>query len=201
MPNVNSPNGFTPVKNAVPGMLAGSPNAYEIASGLASNIYRNSAVIPVGTNKRINVAAAGNRVIGVFAGVNYVDVNGDVQLGRARWATGTVLKTGTNAEALVYDDPKLLFEGQVSGVAGLAAGDIGALADIVIGSGDAGSSNARDMIDQATITSTDATGGQLRIEELRKIVGNNYGQYAKCLFRWNEHYLLSAVATAGQTAI
>jgi hypothetical protein len=200
MPNVNSPNGFTPIKqrNNTP---APSPNAYQIAGALASNIFRGSAVIPVGTNKRINVAAAGNRVIGVFAGCNYVDAAGDVQIGRPRWISGQTIKTGSVVDAFVYDDPTTLFEGQVSGAAGLAAGDEGGFADIVVGVGDAASGNSRDMIDQTTITSTDATGGQVRIEELRKIINNDYGQYAKCLFRWNEHFHGSAVATANTTAI
>lgn len=195
MPNTNAPSGFTPRKHGGGGVIRS--NEYQIAGGLASNIYRGSFVIPVGTNKRIDVAAAGSRLLGVFQQVQFVDSNGEVKFDR-RWASGQTLKTGTVALAQIYDDPDILFGAQVSGSAGLAAGDVGAIADIVIGTGNTASGQSGDMIDQATITSTVATGGQVRIEELDPIIGNDYGQYAKALCRINEGYLGGGSTTAGQ---
>lgn len=194
MANVNSPMGLIPIKHGNGGVAR--TNAYEIATALASNIYRGSAVKPVGTNKRIDVAAAGDRLIGVFQQVIYQDSNGDVQV-RPRWASATALKTGTTAEAIVFDDPFTIFQVQVSSATGLVAADVGAQADLVIGTGDASSGQSRDMLDQTTITSTVATGGQLVIEELQKIAGNDYGQYAKALVRIQEHFKFGST-TAGQ---
>ena len=193
MANTNAPSGLTPVRHLAGGVIR--TNAHQIASALASNIYRGSAVIPVNTTKRIDVAAAGNRVLGVFDGVSYIDSNGDVQI-RPRWATGTAIKSGTVAEAQVYDDPLILFAAQMSGSAGAVATDIGNFADLVIGTGNANSGQSGDMIDQATLTSTVATGGQVRVDELLALEGNAFGQYAKVGVRFNEHYNLGST-TAG----
>jgi len=182
MANVNAPSGFTANKHATGGVIRTAE--YQIVGGLASNIYRGSLVIPVNTNKRINVAAATNRVIGVFEGCEYVDTNGDVQF-RPRWATATAIKTGTVVKAHVYDDPFVLFAVQVSTATGLVAADVGAFADVVIGSGGALTGQSGDMLDQTTI----GTGTVLRIEELQQIQGNDYGQYAKALVRLALHYL------------
>lgn len=196
MPNVNSPYGLIPKKHGAGGVLRS--NAYQIASALASNIYAGSAVIPVGTNKRIDVAAAGNRLIGVFAGVNYVDSAGDVKFAR-RWASGQALATGTIAEAEVFDDPEIIFSAQVSAAAGLVAADVGAFADLVIGTGSAVTGTSGDQVDQSTITTTVATGGQVRIEELDPIQGNDYGQYAKALVVINEHYKRGSTTAGNAT--
>ena len=139
-------------------------------------------------------------MIGVFQGCSFVDgLSGEPRFS-PRWVSGQTIQAGTVAEASVYDDPDVLFQAQVSG-SGLVAGDIGAFADLVIGAGSAATGQSGDQIDQSTITSTDASGGQFRIEELYKIQGNDYGQYAKALVRPNEHALKSAVGTAGRTAI
>lgn len=195
MANANTPYGLKPIRHAMGGTVRTS--TYQIASALASNIYRGSALIPVGTNKRVDVAAAGNRLIGTFDGVNYIDANGDTQF-RPYWASGTALKTGTVAECHVYDDPFILFAIQVSSATGLVAGDIGAQADLVIGTGSAATGQSADMLDQTTLTSTVATGGQLFVEELYDVQGNDFGQYAKALVRIQEHYKFGST-TAGQT--
>lgn len=196
MPNRNTSFGLRPNRHITGGVIR--TNRYEIASALASNIYRGSAVIAVNTTKRINVAAAGNRLTGVFQQVQYVDANGDVQF-RPYWATGTAIKTGTVAEAIVFDDPDILFTCQVSSASGLVAADIGTIGDIVVGTGSAVTGNSGDMLDQATLTATDATGGQLRVEELFRAEDNAYGQYAKAVVRINEHALRGS-ATAGSAA-
>lgn len=195
MPNVNSPMGLVPRLHSRGGLHRIAPVPYQIASALASNIYRGSAVIPVTTNKRIDVAAAGNRLVGVFHGVSYVNAQGE-PVWNKYWASGTTLLSGTVAEAEVFDDPDILFGVQVSSATGLVAGNVGAFADLVIGTGSAVTGNSGDMLDQTTLTETTATGGQLRVEALDPIQGNDYGQYAKALVRINEH-TLGAGTTAG----
>ena len=192
MPNVNSPVGLVPRRHSRGGLVRS--NAYAIASALASNSYRGSGLVAVGTSKRVDILTAGARLIGVFKGVSYSDANGPVF--RPHWPTGTTLATGTVAEAEVYDDPDILFGIQVSSATGLVATDIGNFADIVVGTGSAVTGNSGDMLDQTTLTATTATGGQLRIEELDPIIGNAYGQYAKALVRINEH-VFGAGTTAG----
>lgn len=181
MANVNAPSGFTPKRHANGGVVRS--NEYQIVGGLAANIYRGSAVIPVNTNKRITVAAAGNRLSGIFKGCSYVDAAGQPQY-QPKWLSGQTIATGSVALAEVYDDPDILFGCQVSGSAGLVATDVGNFADLVVGTGSAVTGTSGDMLDQANLGTTS---GQFRIEQLDPIVGNDYGQYAKALVLINEH--------------
>lgn len=187
MANTNYPSGFR-VSKSGRGGVSSRLSQYFIASALASNIFRGDGVIPVGTNKRIDVAAATNRLIGVFDGVNYVLTNGDTQF-RPYWATGTALKTGTVAQASVYDDPDTLFEIQGSGI--IAQADIGAFADITAATaGNTLTGTSGQQLDTTTITS----GTQLRIEEFVDRPDNTAGiANAKVLVRINLHYLNAAM--------
>jgi hypothetical protein len=194
MPNVNSPSGFRPKVHVSGGVIRPSVMPYLIASGLASNIYRGSPVIPVNTSRRINVAAAGNRLLGIFKGVSYVNAAGEVKFD-AKWLSGQTLATGTVAEAVVFDDPDILYSAQVSGSAGLVATDVGNFADVVIGTGSAVTNQSGDMLNQASRGTTD---GQFKIEALDPEQGNDYGQYAKALCRINETYA-GPDATAGNS--
>jgi hypothetical protein len=195
--NINAPSGLTPVKHAAGGTPVRVNNGadYAIASGLASNIYRGSLVKPTGTGNNIDVVAAGNNPsLGTFHGVNYVASNGDTQF-RPYWATGTTAQTGSVPEATVFDDPQLLFDGQVSGAAGLVAADIGKTANILIGTGSTLTGTSGDLVDQATLSNSSTT-QQLQVQSLRQIQGNNYGQYARALLSIFLHYK-NAVAGAG----
>ncbi len=187
--NINAPSGLTPVKHSTGGtpVRVNSGADYAIASGLASNIYRGSLVKPTGTGTNIDVVAAGaNLSIGTFHGVSYVDTNGDTQF-RPRWLSGQTLLTGSLIEASVFDDPNLLFDGQVSGAAGLVAADIGKTANILIGTGSALTGQSADQVDQATLSNS-ATNQQLQVQSLRQLTNNNYGQYARALVSIYLHY-------------
>lgn len=184
MANQDTPFGLKPVRHAKGGTIR--TNAYEIASGLASNIFTGDPVIPVNTAKRINIATSTVPLIGVFGGVSYVDALGEVQI-RPYWASGTTLKANSIAEATVYDDPDILFA--IQGDEDIVADDIGAEADTVIGSGNTATGQSTTELDSSLIT----TSGQLRIEELWKVTGNAYGNFAKALVRISEHYLGGAL--------
>jgi hypothetical protein len=186
MANVNAPSGFNPVREANGGTIR--PATYQIASALAALIYRGSLVKPVNTTKRIDVAAASDRIIGAFHGVAYVEASGDTRF-RPYWPTGQTLLSGTTADATVYDNPDILFAAQVSGAAGAIATDIGNFANFVVGTGSTITGTSGDMIDQTTLGTTQNATAVVRLEELQQIVGNDYGQYAKVLCRINNHYL------------
>ena len=198
MPNLNSPTGFLPVRNAGGGTYR--TNRYYIAGGLASNIYRGSAVIATNTSKQINVAAAAATTlqIGVFKGCYYTDAGGNVQF-RPYWGSGQTVFTGSLVEAQVFDDPLTVFAIQVSGAAGLVAANVGLLANYVIAAGSTLTGNSADQLDQTTIGS----GASLRIEELQAVsspqqVGslNQYGQFAKALVRFAVHNLGASLTAA-----
>lgn len=183
MANRDAAAGFKVVRHAT----GGDPNrlnTYLIASGLASNIGKGDPVIPVNTSKRINIATAGARLIGVFFGVVYFNSDG-VQY-KPNWATGTTLTTGTVAEAAVADDPEILFG--IQGSVTVAAADVGALADVVIGAPNA-LGNSTTQLDTTTIGS----GTQMRIEELLKEDGNDYGALADVVVALSLHYKHAAL--------
>lgn len=187
--NINNPSGFTPIKHA----QGGTPNRtnisgdYTIAGALAANIYRGSMVSPTGTGNNITVVAAGaNLMIGPFKGCNYVDAGGNVQF-RPYWGSGQTIVSNSVVEALVFDDPQLLFEGQVSGTAGLVAANIGDTANLLIGTGSTSTGQSADQVDQSTLSGS-ATNQQLQVRSLRALTNNNYGQYARAVVSIYLHY-------------
>ena len=186
MSNRDAPAGFR-VTRHVAGGEANRLSQYHIADALAHSIFRGDLVIPTDTSKNIDtMAAVSNRVIGVFDGVYYADVNGDPQF-RPRWLTGTTLKAGTTADANVYDDPKSLFEVQASG--DLQPADIGALANPILGAGNELTGQSGYELDSTTI----GTGAVLKIIELSKKVDNDYGTNAKVIVALALHYLGGAM--------
>lgn len=193
MANVNAAMGLRAVRNLSGGTVR--PAEYTIADGYNTAIYSGDLVKSTGTGNDIAVCGAGDRSIGVFAGVQYTNSQGDIKYA-PNWIASTALATGTTAKAMVYDDARTLFEVQVSASAGLVAADIHNFADIVYASGNAQSGTSGVMLDQGTLTATTANGGQLYIYRLSPTVGNAYGQYAKALVLINEHEL-GAGTTAG----
>lgn len=182
MPNVNRPSGFQVVRH-IAGGEQNRLSQYHIASALAQSIFRGDLVIPTATSKNISLqAAVTNRVVGVFDGVFYIDPNGEVQF-RPRWLTGTTIKTGTVADANVYDDPKSLFEVQAS--AGFALADIGAFADPTNAvAGNALTGTSGQQLDSATI----GTGAVLKIIDISRKVDNDFGTNAKAIVALALHY-------------
>ncbi len=188
MTNVDRPFGFTATRHGA----GGTPQrlgSYEIANGLAADIFSGDPVVLVGSGRTITVATAGNALLitGIFAGVRYTDANGDVQF-RPNWLSGTVgtgLQRGEdNPEALVYDDPRSEFIVQVSESAGLAVGDVGAMANFVAGAGNAFTGRSGFLLDQ---TSIDPASRQCRILGLSRIPENDYGEFAKARVLINTH--------------
>lgn len=180
MANRNAPSGLRVVKHANGGE-ANRLSRHHIASALASNIFRGDAVIPVNTLKNINVATAGAVLLGAFDGVQYIDSSGDVQF-RPKWATGTALKSGTVADAWVYDDPGTIFEIQSSQTTVVT--DIGIRGDVDFTT--AGNANGTSGMQMGAIIST--SDGQLKIIDLVERVDNAIGLYAKWLVQIAEHY-------------
>ena len=122
MPNVDAPRGARPAFHKMGGVIRNA--AYPIASAFASSIFSGDFVKAVAAGG-IEDADAGDRLLGAFAGVRYVDPQGNQQFGRY-WPAGQV---ATEIEALVFDDPNIVFECQADGV--VTADDVFQLADHV----------------------------------------------------------------------
>ena len=185
MANVDAPFGFRPNVHQV----GGCPNrlsAYEIADGYTTSIFSGDLVRSDATNggRLIELAPDGTaaRILGVFAGCQYVDAQGDVKFSQY-WPASTALATGTVATAYVYDDPGLELVAQITTV---AATDVGAAFEWQNGTGNAANGRSCGFIDQAQ-TGTP----QIRIEGLFEGIDgiqlSEYGAFAQVRCRILTH--------------
>lgn len=182
--NVDRPNGLAPHVHGTGG-TPGRLTAYAIADQHANDIFSGDPVKTTGSASALNgrafidVCGASDGAIGVFAGVRYVDSNGEQQF-RPRWVGGTVVQEDPRSpvEALVYDDPDMRFVIQVSGVAGLAAVNVGQKADYLVGAGNSFTGRSAFELDQSGIGGT----GPLKILGLAgPAVNNDFGEFADAL--------------------
>ncbi|RJQ53485.1 MAG: hypothetical protein C4521_07505 [Actinobacteria bacterium] len=186
MANTNSPFGFRARRHMTGGMIRLSE--YSIASAYNANIFFGDPVEMTGTGKNIQLAPEDNvDSIGVFAGCRYVDSQGNQKFSKY-WPAGT---TATDIVALVYDDPNIVFEMQVSTI---AAADVGQLVDWAAGTGSTVTGVSGAYADTATAAASNAS---LRIIGLVPRVDNAYGAYAKIEVVFAEHALKGVVAGVG----
>jgi hypothetical protein len=115
--------GFTPVRKKDNSPNAGGLTRYEIASGYASNIFQGTPVQLVDTGY-IQVAAAGQRVLGVAMGFEYVDAQGKVVQAKY-FPSGTTAPTGTKIYALVNMANNMLYA--IQSDEALDQGDVGGI--------------------------------------------------------------------------
>jgi hypothetical protein len=175
MPNVDKPNGFRPFRRIDGGTPGRFGYDYTIADALAANIGYGNLVSRTGTGKNITNAVdgvAGATVVGVFLGVKYRDVRGNIVYA-PNWISGTSTFGAEGAKAVVVDDPKVVFIAQMS--AGFVAADSGQFAGIVIA--------APDNLGISTweVNSADISGtlDSVKILGLANIPRNDYGTNAK----------------------
>lgn len=195
--NVDRPNGLSPVRHGT----GGTPQrltAYAIADQHANDIFSGDPVKTTGSASALNgrafidVCGASDFAIGVFAGVRYVDANGEQQF-RPRWIGGTVTQQDPRSpvEALIYDDPDMRFRIQVSGVAGLAAIDVGQMMDYLVGAGNSFTGRSAFEADQSTLGGV----GTLKLLALAgPVVNNDFGEFADALVLINQHENRSSVS-------
>ena len=127
MANTDAPRGFWPLRHLSGGSMART-SPYTIASTYGTNIFRGD-VVKLVAGGGIELAAAGDRFLGVFDGVQYTASDGSMKYAKY-WPAST---TATNITAAVYDDPQMLFGVQSAG--STVAADVGTLGDHVAGTG------------------------------------------------------------------
>ena len=116
MANADAPRGLWPVRH----LSGGCPqraNEYPIAAAYSTKVH-TGALVKLVAGGGIEVAAAGNRLLGVFAGVQYTDSQGNPVF-KKFWDGPS---GATNIKAMVYDDPDLVFGIQASGT--VSTGDM-----------------------------------------------------------------------------
>lgn len=187
MANTNAPCGFTPVKHLTGGQVRSEE--FEIASGYATAIYPGDWVKPVNDGTIARAAAGDTTLLGVFAGCQYVKTDGETIFSKI-WPASQTIKSGTRARAIVYVDPQIVYEAQVSTVVGLTG--VHALFDILATAGDATLECSREQVDGSTAGTAD---GQVRMIGYVEAPDNDRTlAYARAYFVVNEAVLRS---TAG----
>lgn len=151
------------------GNIAARP--YSIASGYAANILKYSPV-KLATDGTLQVAAAGDvDIIGIFAGVTWIDANG-VPHSSDMWTTGTVTTTNSSPFfAWVWDDPTMVFNIQADGSIALSTGSQVDFSNTTAGSTTTGLSACT----AAASGETSSGQNQLRIVGIGTQVGNAWG--------------------------
>lgn len=136
---------------------------YAIAAAYGTAIYKGSPVI-LNTNGTVVIGTAAADLLGIFAGVQYVDATGKPCYSNY-WPAGQTLLTGTVPEAWVYTDPDIVYEVQADGSIPQTA--IGDQADVT----NVGSGSTSTGLSTATLSSTLAGAG---VQAQFRIVG--FGQ-------------------------
>ena len=178
MPNVDAPFGFRPNINTAGGTPA-RMQGYNIAFDYATALYSGDLVQSVGNGREIQKAPDGTavvRILGVFAGCQYVNDAGDVVWSQF-WPGTALADSNKVVEAFVYDDPQLEFVAQITTV---AAADVGAVYEIdqTTNTGNPVTGRSAAYIDQAAVTNP-----QVRVNGLFEGIGgifpSEYGAFAK----------------------
>ncbi len=151
------------------GNIAARP--YSIASTYGTNILKYSPV-KLDTDGTLLVAAAGDvDIIGIFAGVTWIDAQG-VPHSSDMWTAGTVTTTNSSPfYAWVWDDPTMVFNIQADGSVALSTGGQVDFSNTTAGSATTGLSACT-----ASASSLTTSGqNQLRIVGVGTQVGNAWG--------------------------
>ena len=107
MANTNDPDGFTPAWHMYGGVIR--PARMRIASAYGTAIYSGD-VVKLNSGD-IEQAGASDTPVGVFYGVYYSDSSGNPTFSKV-WTASTATLGSADAEALVYNDPGIVYEAQ-----------------------------------------------------------------------------------------
>lgn len=188
MANTDAPRGFRPYRHLTGGTIRTSE--YSITSGYATSIFYGDVVklVAAGT---IEAAAAGNRIVGIFRGVEYTNASGEVVFSKY-WPAST---TATNIKAYVVDDPNVTFVVQSAG--STVAADVGNLGDHVAGTGSTSTGISAHELNGTTGTGT----AGFRVLGLAKAPDNEYGTNVDLEVQIYEHELNQHIDADGTPGV
>jgi len=192
MANMNAPFGFRPVRR---------DDAAAVNYALSTRLIDPANVTPIGKGDLVKSTSTGfielatpggTRATGIFWGCTYYDTAQQ----RVQWMNQWPGVNTTEGDIVAYilDDPRMLFEAQVTGASPVTVADIGNNIDIAAGTiTHAGFSGM--SVNFATIATTATL--PFRIVGLSQGVGNGYdatAQYNRVLVRLNA---VDATTTTG----
>lgn len=187
MPNPQGAYGLKPIRHLSGGEIRN--NAYPIASGYATSLFTGD-VVKAAADGSIQQAAPADAALGVFAGCKWTGQDGSVEFS-SYWPASTV---GTNIEALVYDDPDIVFRIR-SDATGITAAEVHGQADYANAAGNVKTGVSGLKLDAAGTVA--ATGKALRIMAIINDGYNLPGPYTEAEVVFAEHALKGVVAGVG----
>jgi len=165
MANKDAAFGAKPIRHLTGGTIRA--NEWKIIKEYGTNVFTGDFVKLVAAGY-VEVAAAGDRLLGVFAGCKYLASNGEVVFKRY-WPASTATLNDGDVTAYVYDDPHIVFAIQSSGSTVFA--DLGNLGNHVAGTGSTTTGQSAHEINGTTGTGT----AGLRVLGLYNEPKNAYG--------------------------
>lgn len=191
----NAPQGLQPVRKLDGSAWTGALNSYQIVTTYASTLF-NGDPVTVASSGYIERGVAGSVIVGVFQGVKYTDSTGLVK-SLPYWPGNPGVLTGSTVEALVIDDPNVVFSIQETNAAGaagtpLALADRGLNANFLYTAGSTSTGQSAVSLDNSTEATTATL--NLKIIDLDPTPGNAVGSFANWLVTINNHAFKAGVA-------
>lgn len=180
MANTDNPNGFTAVRHLSGGTIR--MGEYPIQSGDngdATGIFSGD-VMTRDTDGYADIAAAGEAVLGIFAGCTYTATDGSVVFAK-NLPADTATKAAASITAFIYDDPMTVFKAQHDGTGAFA--DNGGCFDVTVGTGSTSNGRSGAELDTSTLAVT----GQFKQLSLAGNTGNAWGANAEVEVMVFEH--------------
>lgn len=191
----NAPNGLIPVRKLDGSAWTGATNNYQLTTTYATALFRGDPLIRL-SDGYVGVGVAGSPVLGVFWGVKYTTSAGVVTFSNY-WPGNPGVLTGSTVEALVIDDPNVVYsiqETNASGVAGtpLALADRGLNANFLYTAGSTSTGQSAVSLNNESENTTDSL--NLKIIDLDPTPGNVVGSFANWLVTINASAYKAGVA-------
>lgn len=191
---VNAPQGFQPLKSGSAAVWNEQTTAYRIADAYATSLFKGDPVVTA--SGYVVIGTAGSAVLGVFWGCKYINSIG-TYIFSPYWPASTATFATAGAECYVIDDPKTLFNIQLS-LAGLTQAQIGNNANFVAGSGSTITGQSAYALDSSTVSTGNAT-YNCKIRELTPSVNNAFGvNYNNAVVSFNNDVYNSGTGTVGR---
>jgi len=187
MANVDSPNGFTPLRHMTGGTIR--MEEMPIAKETAAAIFSGDVVMMVAAGHiKVGTATSGTAACGIFAGCKFTNAAGEVKYSKY-WPAAQATLGDADAVGYVYADPNITFAVQTTGTGAFA--DNGALLDLTATAGSTNTGRSAMELNQAA-----SSEDQFRQIGLVNKPGNAWGANAEVEVVFHEHIRLNAAGAA-----
>jgi len=194
MANVDAPNGAKPVRHLTGGVIRAREWKIIGDGNASSNIFTGDFV-KLQSSGYITVAAAGNRLLGVFAGCKYTASDGTPKFAKY-WPASTTTLGSADVTAYVYDDPNIVFAIQGDGTDAFT--QVGNLANIAVTAGSTTTGQSKMELDTDNIGTGTAN---LRILGITDDPKNSWGANTEQEVLIHEHELNQHIDADGTVGV